>query len=261
VSSVPPEYLPRTKDSATGAEVKAEVFRTRERVVGQVPRERILKNELIRPERLADGHAGVGLNAVVARGMRAISVDLRGADAVTGFLTPGNYVDVLVTIEDAAGMEHTEALLQSVFVLGVNSRAENETDEEVARRGKQKPAVTFMVTPEQAEQIAYASELGDLSLALRNVQDVIYNAIPAADVDAVLSRVKPKAVEEVAAIIRSPMARPAAPAPVAAAPAPTDNGPVIDIIRGGIRFRASPDNLSQVPLKGDNYNTNGNKKQ
>ena len=57
VSSVPPEYLPRTKDAATGAEVKAEVFRTRERVVGQVPRERILKNELIRPERLADGHA------------------------------------------------------------------------------------------------------------------------------------------------------------------------------------------------------------
>ena len=87
VVNVPPDYLPVVTDAESLESTKAEVFSSRERVVGQVPRERILKNEFIRPERLADGAAGIGLNAVIPRGMRAVSLELRGAAAIAGTST------------------------------------------------------------------------------------------------------------------------------------------------------------------------------
>jgi pilus assembly protein CpaB len=205
VIQIPPEYLPMVDpavaeeaseesteevakaDSAT-SKIKAQIFTTRERVIGQVPRERILKNEIIRPERLADVSSGVGLNAFIQRGMRAVSIDLTGSSALTHFLQPGNYVDVLVTIEDDNGAMRTEPLMQSVFVLAVNSRAENEDDDDVKTRGKQTPSVTFMVMPEQAEELAFAAEIGKLAISLRNIQDTNFSDIDAMTLNAVLRR-------------------------------------------------------------------------
>ncbi|MCB9666468.1 MAG: Flp pilus assembly protein CpaB [Alphaproteobacteria bacterium] len=193
VVNVPPDYLPIMKDPANPKQhIKAEVFSSRERVVGQVPRERILANEFVRPERLADGSVGLGLNALIPRGMRAISVGLKGADAVHGFLTPGNYVDVLVTMKDELGERRTETILQAVFVLGVNSRAQNENPDNIRVRGSQAPSVTFLTTPNQAEDIAYADELGALSLTLRNVQDVVYTQLDGITIDNLLARLQPK---------------------------------------------------------------------
>lgn len=193
VVELPPKYLPKINDPESGELRKIEVFHSRERVVGQIPRERVLPNEFIRPERLADGSAGVGLNAVIPRGMRAMSVDLRGHRALQGFLQPGNYVDVLVTMEDDLEQLRTETILQAVFVLGVNSRLATESDDDAKARGKQKESVTFMVTPEQAEDIAHADEMGEITLSLRNVQDVNYKNLKGADIDALLAKLKPKA--------------------------------------------------------------------
>lgn len=233
VVNVPPDYLPVVKKAGSDDIVKAETFASRERVVGQVPRERILANEFIRPERLADGNAGVGLNAVIPRGMRAVSVGLKGSDAVTGFLTPGNYVDVLVTMMDEFGFRRTETILQAVFVLGVNSRSQNDSAESVSARGNQNPSVTFLVTPKQAEDIAYADEVGEISLTLRNVQDVNYTQLGGADLDTLLKRLAPKpvAVPEIAprrTSVRKPVQYEA--------------GPTITIIRGT--------NTSQTTLNG-----------
>jgi len=183
------------KDKTSQEVVQAVVYASRERVVGEVPRERILANELIRPERLANGNIGIGLNAVIPRGMRAMSVGLRGSDAVAGFLQPGNYVDVLVTMDDEFGRRRTETILQAVFVLGVNSRAQNEAGQEVEQRGPQSPSVTFLVTPGQAEDIAFADEVGDIALTLRNVQDVNYTQLPGAELDGLLARLKPRVPE------------------------------------------------------------------
>jgi len=240
VRSIPTEYLPEVvADAKTSEKSKAEVFKSRERVVGQVPAERILKNEIIRPERLADSGAGTGLNAVIARGMRALSLDLRNGDAITSFLQPGNYVDVLVTMEDEIGGLHTETLMQSVFIVGVNSKAENESEEDKASRGKQRPSVTFMVTPEQAEQLAYATEMGDVSLALRNVQDLTFDPTTQFDIDGVLRRISAqKEADPAARMVRVPTGPVGSPrpAPVAADPVPVEpvrsNAPQIDIIRG-----------------------------
>jgi Flp pilus assembly protein CpaB len=272
VITIPKEFLPMVKltegagapvdpKKKVGDPVTPETFQTRERVVGQVPRERILKNEIIRPERLADVNTGVGLNAFVQRGMRALSLDLKGADAVTSFLSPGNYVDILVTVEDEVGNLRTEALMQSVFVLGVNSKAENETDEEAKARGKQKPTVTFMVTPEQAEEMAFAQEMGDVSLSLRNIQDLTYGAIDPGDLNAVLRRVTPLPTAPVAsaspvsrAIVSKPVQVAGTPAPAAPAAAAAA-GPTIQLIRGGT---ASFEPEMKAPVEGKTLVIEGN---
>lgn len=184
-------YLPKLKDEETGEVVDFQFFNNIEEVIGQVPKERVLRNELLRPERLSVASTGQGLNAIIQPGMRGISVDLRGGDAISGFLEPGNFVDILVTMPDERRIQRTETIMQSVLVIGVNSRAQNESAEEAEIRGKQRPSVTFMVTPEQAEEIAFAAELGVLSLSLRNRMDKSRGSLGGADLDNVLARFKP----------------------------------------------------------------------
>lgn len=162
-----PKYLPEG------------VFLSPEHVIGRIPRERILANEFVRADRLADPESGVGLNAVIPRGMRAISINVTDGAALSGFLNPGNYVDVLVTftpeVETSGGPRttKTETLLQAVFVLGVNSRRQNELNEgKQAKRRRSRPSVTLLVTAEEAERVAYAENLGKVVLSLRNDLDV-----------------------------------------------------------------------------------------
>ncbi len=154
------------------AEVPNSVLRQREQAVGRVPRERILKDEFIREERLAESEAGLGLNAIIPRGMRALSINISDGSAVSGFLNPGNYVDVLVTLEgdDDQSEAETVTLLQAVPVLAVNARVgERDMSSEEA-----KPSVTVAVTPEQAERLTHAVAQGAVTLTLRNDIDVTH---------------------------------------------------------------------------------------
>jgi pilus assembly protein CpaB len=159
MTELPPEYIPD------------EALKTPEQAVGRVPRERILAHEFIRNERLADPAAGVGLNAIIPRGMRAMSININDGSAVSGFLNPGNYVDVLVTIEgEDEKPAETVTLLQAVTVLAVNNRLGDIDGEMVENSGK--PSVTLAVTPDLAEKLTHAVAQGNVTLTLRNDIDV-----------------------------------------------------------------------------------------
>ena len=157
---LPPAYVP---DS---------VFRSMDEVLGRVPRERILVNEFVRSERLANLEAGAGLEAIIPRGMRAISVNLQGGAVVSGFLNPGNYVDVIVSLRDSEnkGVTRTITMLQAVTVLAVNSRLASGDH----TRGKSAASVTLAVTPSDGEKLAHASSQGRVTLTLRNDIDVTH---------------------------------------------------------------------------------------
>lgn len=176
---VPVKYLP-------SIEGVPDYFTSHELVVGRVPRERILANEYIRPGRLADGEQGIGLNALIEKGMRALSINIANGRAVSGFLNPGNKVDILVTLKDDEAEQRSEeaerqtlTLLQAVPVLAVNTRmvqdepVESEKDKKKKKKKtrESKPSVTLLVTPEQAEQVAHAERIGTITLALRNQED------------------------------------------------------------------------------------------
>ena len=163
-------------------------FLSPEFVVGRIPRERILANEFIRGERLSDPGLGVGLNAIIPRGMRAISMSISGPNAVAGFLNPGNYVDILLTSGD-----RTITKMQAMFVLAVNSRLRGESSDEAQRkRGKQSGNVIFLVTAKQAEEITEWSRTGTISFALRSDLDVNRTETSGADMNALLGIIKKK---------------------------------------------------------------------
>lgn len=108
-------------------------------IVGQVPRERVLDGEIVRRARLADADLGVGLNAVIPRGMRAIALSLE--DPARSGLEAGNIVDLF----DAEG----EVVLQAVPMLAPPTRG-----------------LILAVTPEEAEWLGDAAH-GPLTVARR----------------------------------------------------------------------------------------------
>lgn len=148
-------------------------------VVRRVPRERILANEPLRAERLAQKEAGIGLNAIIATGKRAMTVETDTESGLAGMLQPGNYVDVIVTIRpDDANITAkwvTETILQGIRVLAVGSSLagdRKEDDKKSASRSRSRPSVTLELTLEEAEKLALASSKGDIHLVLRNDIDI-----------------------------------------------------------------------------------------
>ena len=150
--------------------VPDQVLLSIEQAIGRVPRERILAHEFIREERLANAESGIGLNAIIPRGMRAISINITGGSAVSGFLNPSNYVDILVTFQSADNVEtQTVTLLTAVTVLAVDARL---GDSSSGATDPARPSITLAVTPEQAERLTHATSQGDITLTLRNDIDV-----------------------------------------------------------------------------------------
>ena len=182
---IPPRYLPEG------------VFLSPEHVVGRIPKERILANELVRGDRLASPEAGLGLHAVIPRGLRAISVEVTDGAALSGFLQPESYVDVLVTRsverEGRGSIVRTETVLQAAFVLGVNGRGIGGAKREDARGH----SVTLMVTPADAERVAHAENTGTLVLTLRPTTDTAGGPLEGADVSSILPKSEPEVVRTI----------------------------------------------------------------
>ncbi len=233
---IEPEYLPGGNEDL--------VFLAPEHIIGRTPKERILANEWIREDRLADFQRGAGLNALIPRGMRAISLQVAEGAALSGFLNPGDYVDVVVTIypEEGDKLAETRTLVQAVYVLAVNDRKDNEQEEEEDEDGKKKkkkkkkkstkrkkPTTTLAVTPEQAEEIAYAAAQGEITLSLRNQADLEFEEAIAggSDIWDVLGEERPEDKPEPPPVKSTPK-----PPPVAAPEPEEETGPTLQIIKG-----------------------------
>ena len=107
------------------------------------------------------------LSAVIAPDMRAITIRINDVNGVAGFVLPGDHVDILLTRQEGAGGLFTDVLLQNVKVLGIDQVAnENLEKPKVAK------AATLEVTQLQAQKLALAQRVGQLSLALRDLLNV-----------------------------------------------------------------------------------------
>lgn len=111
-----------------------------------------------------------GMAAIVQPNKRAMAVKVDKVVGVSGFIFPGNRVDVLVTLREAGENKGaiTKTVLENVPVLA--------TGVEVEKTGKQeKPSavdvITLEVSPQEGEKLALASTEGKLQLALRNYSD------------------------------------------------------------------------------------------
>jgi pilus assembly protein CpaB len=131
-------------------------------IVSLKPNEPILETKLA-PTSVSTG----GVSAVVTPGKRAISVKGDKVLGISGFIKPGNRVDILVTLEHKKRKEITKIVLENVLVLATGKEIqENE-------KGKPSPVdvYTMEVTPEEGEKLTLAASMGKLQFALRNVTD------------------------------------------------------------------------------------------
>ena len=160
--------------------------RTPESFAGWVARNPISAGEpLSETKIIAPGNRGF-LAAVLRPGMRAISVPVTITSGISGFIFPGDQVDLMITHQiptgtaggNSGGYEHkaAETVLHDVRVIAIDQRLESKSGEAVVAH-----TATLEVTPKQTEMIALAGEIGKLSLNLRSLVPAASDAATSAD--------------------------------------------------------------------------------
>ena len=111
-----------------------------------------------------------GVAALVTPKKRAMAVKVDKVVGVSGFVHPGNRVDVLVTLSrnERANNPMTKIVLENILVLATGTELEKAGKQE---KPQQVDVITLEVTPEEGEKLALAATEGKLQLALRNFTD------------------------------------------------------------------------------------------
>ncbi|VGO21497.1 Flp pilus assembly protein CpaB [Pontiella sulfatireligans] len=132
-----------------------------------------------------------GLAPIIKKRSRAISIAISGAQAVSGLVKPNDHVDVLgtFTFPSPTNPQQVESvtltLMQNVSVLatGMQIAGQEVADGRVQQGGYN--AVTFEVSPREAELIVFAQQTrGQLYLSLRNPDDIYYeDQLPSVNFD------------------------------------------------------------------------------
>lgn len=121
------------------------------------------KSEPILAVKVTQPGEDVGLTTRLTKGMRAFAIKVDVASGVSGFLRPGDFVDVYWTgtTRDFDG-ERTQMIEGSVKIIAVDQQANNEAPNGalVAR------TVTVEASPQQVARLAQAQATGRLSLSL-----------------------------------------------------------------------------------------------
>ncbi len=128
----------------------------------------IMDNQVIHP-----GDHGF-LAAVLAPGMRAVTVSVDTVTGANGMIWPGDHVDVLLT-QDINGAPLSKSIAAEVVLSDVRVIATGSAlvkDASQGAGGAPPSTVTLEVTPDQASRCLVASNLGRLSLIVHSAQGV-----------------------------------------------------------------------------------------
>lgn len=108
-----------------------------------------------------------GLASLLREGERAVTIPVSTLDTFSGFLSPGDYVDLMITLKDGAE-QRTVALAQNLRVLATG----NDLDDGVPVKGRGRYSeITLGVSPLYATRLIHAQTVGDISILLRRPED------------------------------------------------------------------------------------------
>jgi len=112
------------------------------------------------------------LAAVLAPGMRAVSLPINATSSNAGLIFPGDRVDLILTQSLASADGETvrrvsETVLRDIRIIAMGAKTSDEAGEE--KNHENAKTATFEVDPRVAEKVALISELGKLSLSLRSL--------------------------------------------------------------------------------------------
>jgi pilus assembly protein CpaB len=175
-----------TRDSAPNAATE---------MAGSLVRMSFLGGEPIRREKLVRADGSGFMSAILPSGMRAlaISIDTRGATSAGGFILPNDRVDVLRIYRDeeaskagGSDVQVAETILTNVRVLAIGQNVQERNGERVVTGD----TATLELTPGQAERLALAQRVGQLSLVLRSLADAKQTAAREERTDAGLTVIR-----------------------------------------------------------------------
>lgn len=148
-----------------------------ETLTGAVVKAALYKGEPLLPQKVAiKGEQGL-LAAMMDPEMRAVSVEISAESASGGFILPNDRVDMILTYNqesdpDRGVKERTIAttIIKNVRVLAIDQNFTANAEGETARLGS---TATIEVSPNEVELVAMAARLGEVSLALRPLDQAV----------------------------------------------------------------------------------------
>jgi pilus assembly protein CpaB len=127
----------------------------------------LTRNEPVLRAKVTEPGQRGSLSTLIEEGKRAVTVSVDDVRGVAGFIFPGDFVDVVLT-RTASGdaPNFSEVILQHVKVLAIDQLAGNQQEKPTVAK-----AVTVEVTSEQSLKILLATNIGRLSLVLRQTAE------------------------------------------------------------------------------------------
>ncbi|MBF9028945.1 Flp pilus assembly protein CpaB [Rhodobacterales bacterium HKCCE3408] len=122
------------------------------------------QGDLVLMSRVSDFGEKVTIVQTLAEDGRAMAIEVDAGTGVGGFVTPGDFVDVVLTQGRDAELRAV-TVLQNIRVIGVDQASDERLDQPGVAR-----TVTLEVTARQGQVLALAQQAGRLSLSLRSLQ-------------------------------------------------------------------------------------------
>lgn len=132
----------------------------------------IYPGELMLAAKVSQPGERVSLVQKLTPGYRAMAIRVAADTAVGGFVTPGDFVDVVMT-QGSGNDLRAVTILQNVRVIGVDQIAEELQNQAIVAR-----TITVEVKPMDGQKLALAQKAGELSLSLRDLDAPDSESIP-----------------------------------------------------------------------------------
>ncbi len=121
--------------------------------------------EAVLTTKVTDFGQDAGVASKLSPGMRAFTIRVDVASGVSGFLQPGDSVDILWSGRDGGGTI-TRLILENIKLIAIDQSTDGDTNRPVVAR-----TVTVEVAPITVASLAQAQQTGKLSLSLRGAED------------------------------------------------------------------------------------------
>jgi len=147
------------------------VFSTIEEVIGGEDAEpRYVKRTLEAGEpilqvKVTDFGEDIGINTLLDPGTRAFAIRVNVATGVSGFLQPGDEVDIYWSGQNL-GQTITRLILEKVKIIAIDQKASQDSLRPTVAR-----TVTLQVSPDIVANLVQFQSSGNLTLSLRGVED------------------------------------------------------------------------------------------
>lgn len=155
------------------------------------------KDEAILAIKVTEIGEDAGLTSRLQRGMRAFAIKVDVASGVSGFLRPGDRVDVywtgsVGTVLEGERGEVTRLIQSNIHLIAIDQIAGGDLERTTIAR-----TVTVAARPEQIAALAQAQSTGRLSLALVGAEDDTVASAIEVDQRSLLGLAAPEAAPEV----------------------------------------------------------------